>query len=390
MSRVTVRFLIVAIAAAIVAAACGGGETSGGTDTSGGGAPPSTLAGYVSEIYRDEANWFCLPDGPADACRTGDLTATEIRRDLAPAEVPFEAAADPAVDCFYLYPTVTTDPTAANVAADAPRDTARARVVDEAARFGSVCRVFAPWYPQSTGTPGSIPPPEAERVAYDAARDAFLHYLDQFNGGRPFTVIGHGQGADLLSRVVQDEVDTSPTRLPQLVSAVLVGTTRVFVPDGGTVGGTFQNVPLCTNRTQNGCAIAFNAFQRGVPPPSGGGPLYAAIPPGTDAGCTNPAGLDGSKGQFRGSYFPAGDPGLPAVTTPFALYREYYRGECATRSGARYVAVDVTTDPNDVRPLGPVESSPGQEAGLGLFDVEFEMALGDLIDLVDTQAASRN
>jgi hypothetical protein len=106
------------------------------------------------------------------------------------------------------------------------------------------------------------------------------------------------------------------------------------------------------------------------------------------APCTNPAGLDGSKGQFRGAFFPSTDPGLPPVATPYALYREYYRGECATRSGASYLAVDTTTDPSDVRPLGPVESAPGQEAGLGLHDLELELALADLLALIDTQATT--
>jgi hypothetical protein len=382
---------LAALAASVVlAAGCASGDGGTGADAaSEPSSTPSTLPGYVSDTYLEETNWFCLPDGPADACRATDLAATEIKRDLTTIDVPFEAAEAPAVDCFYLYPTLAGDGSTPNVTPASPRDTARTRVIDEAARFTSVCRVFAPWYPQSTSPPGATPSPEAEQIAYDAARDAFLHYLAQFNGGRPFALVGHGQGADLITRLVQDEVDTSPERLPLLLSAALVGSTRVFVPTDGVVGGSFQNVPLCTNRAQNGCAIAFQAFQVGVPPPSGGGPLYALVPPGMRSPCTNPAGLDGSKGQLRGSYFLASGPGLPPVSTPFALYREYYRGECATRSGASYLAIDTTTDPDDVRPLGPVESSPGQEAGLGLFDVEFEMALGDLIDLVETQAAAR-
>jgi hypothetical protein len=380
----TTKALAAFVGLALAAVAC----SSGGDDDGAGSATTATTArpdGYVSEVYADDANWLCRP-GVEGVCSGADLTATEIARDLATTEVPFEPAPDPAVDCFYVYPTVRADGAEPNATDAADREPEAAVTRDEAARFGAACRVFAPWYPQSIAPPGSLPSPESEQLAYDAVRDAFLHYLDQDNGGRPFALIGHGQGADLLSRVVQDEIDQVPERAARLLSAQLVGSTRVFVPGGAPVGGTFQNLPLCGDRNQVGCVIAYNAFQLGVPPPTGGGPLYAAIPEGMVAACTSPAGLDGSKGQFRGAYFPSTDPGLPPVATPYALYREYYRGECATRSGAAYLAIDTVTDPNDVRPLGPVEGSPGQEIGLGLFDVELELALGDLIDLVDTQA----
>src|SRR5690606_36583310 len=142
-----------------------------------------------------EGNWLCLPGRAGDLCEAADLTATEVRRDLSTVEVPFEPAADPPVDGFYVYPTVTQDSDGPNAWPDGPRDAAEAVVRDVAARFSSVCRVFAPWHPQATVAAGGLPAPDQEQVAYDAVVDAFLHYLDQHSGGRPFVLIGHGQGA---------------------------------------------------------------------------------------------------------------------------------------------------------------------------------------------------
>lgn len=371
-----------------VLASCGSADDDGASTTTSFDAPRGT--GHVSKTYAQDESWLCLPGGDEDVCESADLTATEVRRDLSTIDVPFEPASDPTVDCFYVYPTVRGDFDGPNASPDVPRDPEEAVVRDEAARFSSVCRVFAPWYPQATGAEGVPPSPEREQVAYDAVVDAFLHYLDQHNEGRPFVLIGHGQGADLLTRLVQEQVEPDPARLGQLVSALLIGSTRLFVPDGALVGGSFTTVPLCTDRAQNGCVVAYHAFQRGVPPPPGGGPLYASIPEGTVAPCANPAGLDGSKGQLRGAYFPGTDAGLPPVPTPFVLFRELYRGECTTRNGVRYLAVDLTTDPNDVRPLGPVEDAPGQEADLGLHDLELELTLGDLLALVETQSEARH
>jgi len=65
----------------------------------------SPFTGYRSATYQDPRMWICRPDLPNDACR-GDLTATEIRLDGTRTIVPQHSAAAPAVDCFYVYPTV--------------------------------------------------------------------------------------------------------------------------------------------------------------------------------------------------------------------------------------------------------------------------------------------
>ena len=61
---------------------------------------------------------------------------------------PAAPAADPPIDCFYVYPTVSRQKTInANLTID-PEE--RAVAAAQAARFSQVCRVYAPMYPQLT------------------------------------------------------------------------------------------------------------------------------------------------------------------------------------------------------------------------------------------------
>src|SRR5258706_4727307 len=94
---------------------------------------------------------LCRPDLPNDACRV-NLDATELRPDGSRVVVPFVPAAKTSVDCFYVYPTVDLTMVPGNHTDFA--DTTLMREVTQAqvARFGKVCRVFAPLYRQVTIT----------------------------------------------------------------------------------------------------------------------------------------------------------------------------------------------------------------------------------------------
>ena len=59
--------------------------------------------------YSDGKTWLCRP-GRHDACDV-DLTATVIAANGALAREGWTADPDASIDCFYVYPTVSTDPT---------------------------------------------------------------------------------------------------------------------------------------------------------------------------------------------------------------------------------------------------------------------------------------
>ena len=124
---------------------------------------------------------------------------------------PASPAVAPAFDCFYVYPTVSTQRTAnANLRVQ-PAEVGVA--VAQAARFSQVCRVWAPMYRQRTAASGrqaSGPTRGPTPSPTQRPRRHGSDYLANDNDGRPFIFIGHSQGAAMLIRLVRNVID--PTR----------------------------------------------------------------------------------------------------------------------------------------------------------------------------------
>ena len=125
------------------------------------------------------------------------------RDDLRPA---CPSSQNPPIDCFYVYPTVSTQPTAnANLHID-PQE--RAVAIAQASRFSQVCRVYAPMYPQLTLSAISKGiRPQSAAIAYLGVLSAWNDYLAHYNKGRGVVLIGHSQGASLLIALIKREID---------------------------------------------------------------------------------------------------------------------------------------------------------------------------------------
>jgi hypothetical protein len=114
-------------------------------------APEATnpYPGYSSATYADPAHWLCRPDKD-DVC-DADMDATSIKANGKAKVERFRATKKPKIDCFYIYPTISTDTTGNSDLV--PGDDQELFVVrQQAARLGAVCRVFAPVYRQITLT----------------------------------------------------------------------------------------------------------------------------------------------------------------------------------------------------------------------------------------------
>ena len=97
--------------------------------------------------YRDDSSWLCRPGRKGDACDV-DLTTTIVAADGTLARETFAADPKAPIDCFYVYPTVSTDKTQNS---DMTADPAEKNVIlQQFARFASKCRTFAPMYRQIT------------------------------------------------------------------------------------------------------------------------------------------------------------------------------------------------------------------------------------------------
>src|SRR5262249_33439727 len=156
-----------------------------------------------------------------------------------------DAAANPGFDCFYVYPTVSTEPTNNADLTVQPEEVAAA--VAQASLFSQVCRIWAPMYRQPTLAPlltGPAGNPARNTVAFQSLLAGWVDYLAHFNDGRPVIFLGHSQGAAMLIRLLSSRIDPEPSLRDRVVSAIIAGG-NVVVPTGQLVGSTFHHLPLC-------------------------------------------------------------------------------------------------------------------------------------------------
>ncbi|MDX2235233.1 MAG: DUF3089 domain-containing protein [Hyphomonadaceae bacterium] len=360
--------------------------------------------------YANPESWACLP-GHAGLCDT-DLTTTVVAADGALATEAFAPSADPAIDCFYVYPTVSNDPGGnSDMRADAEE---RYVVAQQFARFAAVCRPFAPLYRQVTltalrGLLTGRPIPSDPAMAYADVKAAWETYLARHNEGRGVLLVGHSQGAGLLTALVAREIEGKPVAA-RMVAAYLIGA-NVPVPRGGVVGGAFKSTPLCAQPDQTGCVVSYVSFRETAPPPPssrfGAAQMNAASPAvGGDvlAACVNPAALSGGAAPLR-SYLaatsatvvsPAPGPTRTwaagkSVETPFVATPGLLSAQCQANGTHQWLSVRVNADPADPRTddiPGDVIANGVVLADWGLHLVDMNIAMGDLVDLAGRQGAA--
>jgi hypothetical protein len=343
--------------------------------------------------------WLCRPGEEPDPC-TSSLTAT-VAPQSGPKTVQHGSdAAHPTIDCFYVYPTVSTQPGAlANLSID-PAETAVAKA--QASRFSQTCRVYAPMYRQLTlaalTNAGDLTAANLA-TAYSDVQAAWDDYLARDNDGRGVVVIGHSQGSAMLIALLRRKVDGDAAVRRRLVSAIILGG-NVTVPIGKTVGGSFSHIPACTSTTETGCVIAYSSFDQ--QPPSNSlfgrpGAGVSGLSPGaplTKAGlqvlCVNPAAPSGGVAPLT-PYFPAAQTTLglgseasvaPVVSTPWVTEPGLYTGQCEYNEGASWLQVSAPIHPGDTRPI--VKQTIGPTWGLHLVDVN--ITLGNLVTLVGDES----
>lgn len=348
--------------------------------------------------YGDAANWLCLP-GRTDACASPDTV--ELRPDGYGAPVVTRAAADPPVDCFYIYPTVSRD---AGFNSDlVPGIEERAAVQIQFARYSSVCRPFVPVYRSGTVAAvrsvldGLNPEPIRQR-AFGDVQAAFRYYLRHYNNGRPIVLVAHSQGSVYAIELLKREFEGRPLER-QLVSAIIPGWI-VEVPQGRVTGGTFRSLPLCTSPGQTGCVVSYVSFREGQEPPADAMFGHASRPDWTIA-CTNPAALGSNRRVTLDSYFFTGSSeSMPSRvvwsrTGPpparFVHARGLATAACVNNGRTGYLSLGVNADPNDAR----ADDIPGEIFfwrytfdGWGMHLADMNAPQGDLIRMVATQSAA--
>ena len=351
--------------------------------------------------YALEQNWLCRPDR-RDACSTPSLDVTEVAPDGALTVRAVSRAKAPEADCFYVYPTLSYD---AGGNSDMIANDEERRVVEaQFARFGTVCRTFAPMYRQSTlswlrSNMIGMPIPMDPELRYTDVRDAWRRYLAADNNGRPFVLVGHSQGSGLLKRLIADEIEGKPVA-SQMLSAMLAGT-NVAVPKGKDQGGDLKTTPVCRKAGQTNCVIAWTSFREKMPPPANS--RFGRVPdPAQESVCANPAALGGGMAPVN-ARFPSGaaigdlvtasprwTKDNAPVTTPSVAVPGLYAAQCVTVNGANVLSVRINADPVDARiddVGGDVRLGNYVALDWGLHLIDVSLVMQDMVDLVPAQLA---
>ena len=335
--------------------------------------------------YARTSNWLCLP-GRADICST-PIATTDLNPGGYGASGQSRIAARAPVDCFYVYPTVSSD---AGMNSDlVVGSEEKFAVQSQFARFASVCRPFAPIYRQLTvsavvalAAGGDVGP--AARIAYGDVAAAWRTYLAKYNQGRPFVLIGHSQGSALLIQLIAREIEGKPVA-KRMKLAIIPGY-DVLVPEGKLVGGTFASTPLCSRPGETGCVMAWTSYrERNEPPP--GAMFGYADRAGMTVGCVNPA-LPGARDWvpldsywYTRSTNPV--PGGPiswssegAPPTPFVRTQGLVSGKCVNAGPRGYLSIRTNHSPGDKR----TDRIGGEVGVFGMFLPGWGMHLSDIAE----------
>ncbi|RMI28710.1 DUF3089 domain-containing protein [Nocardia stercoris] len=257
--------------------------------------------------------WLCRPGMVDNPCELPSGTTDLLTGAVTPDRPATDA--DRPVDCFYVYPTVSNQISLHGDPVAAPEYRSIAEF--QAARFSSMCRVFAPVYrevPLAGLGPGLLGAGSLFDTGYADVLAAWNDYLAHDNDGRGVVFIGHSQGTMMLRKLIREQVDPDPALRDRVVGAFLMGGNVTTARDS-TTGGDFADLPLCTQPGQDGCVVAYSTEIAPIPSIFGDSELdllsgAMGLPhgPGYQVACTDPAVLAGDDSPV----------GLTIPSAPFA------------------------------------------------------------------------
>ncbi|MFN3229627.1 MAG: DUF3089 domain-containing protein [Asticcacaulis sp.] len=193
-------------------------------------------------------------------------TAPDYRNARAWARIPDNphlwSAADPAVDVFFVHPTTYDGGRHWNAPYDdkATQRILEARILPNySGPFTRSGRVFAPHYRQASLYSNLTLREDARdsrRFAYGDVRQAFLTWLQAYNSGRPFVLVGIEQGGLHAARLLRDEVAVRPDLKARMVAAYIIG-----APLRRHDFNAATSIPTCQARSEAGCLVAYAPVQ---------------------------------------------------------------------------------------------------------------------------------
>lgn len=131
--------------------------------------------------------------------------------------------------------------------------------------FNAAGRIFAPHYRQATFY-SFIRPSKHSRaaleLAYDDLANAFDHFIENFNNGRPFILAGHSQGALHLTRLLEEKIENNPELRQRFIAAYPIG----FRFPADKMGTSFKHLKAAQSATDLGVIINWDSYVEGGKP----------------------------------------------------------------------------------------------------------------------------
>ncbi len=204
--------------------------------------------------YHDLANWAAHPWkwDPSDSV---------------PAPLRAQHFKDSVVDVFFVHPTTFTasSDTASNARLDDAglnERTDELSMLNQASAFNEQTRVFAPRYRQAHYRNYLLKDTTITGPAFDTAyadvKNAFLFFLENYSGGRPFIIASHSQGTMHAARLIKELIEGTNLQ-NRLVCAYLIG---MPVPVD-----YFTSIPACKDSVATGCIVSWRTMKRGYEGP---------------------------------------------------------------------------------------------------------------------------
>ena len=375
--------LLPALALTMTACSSSGSNQSSSTTT----APTTT-----TRTPGPTTTWLCAPGLASNPC-TGNLDYSSVPAAGPTTLTKVTVAKNPPIDCFYAYGAVSPEPTANSDLVVGPSEVTSAQT--QAAPFSQDCRIFAPMYQEITqaglyglvANPTNPSGPASIETAYQSLKSGFEAFLALEPKGKHFTLLGHSEGAAMLIRLIQEEIDTNPALRQRLVSAILIGANLTVAP-GKTTGGAFQHIPLCTSAAETGCVIAYSSFYAQPPadtnfgiPGQGIGLLWGQTQKtGLQIACVNPAQLRSQTNTLDNRFQNTSGP------VPYVSYPGLYSGTCQTTQGVTFF--NISTAPPSTAANANIRPLATSSGGWGLHQYDINLTMGDLVTIVATQAKS--
>ncbi len=138
-----------------------------------------------------------------------------------------------AVDVFYLYPTAWAkvnedDPIICEIDNPVMLKQSKMAYNRQATAFETIANVYAPFYRQDDAASTLQMPVEEQQnivksIPLTDATAAFDYYIEHYNNGRPFILVSHSQGSNVMIYVLQDYMKEHPDVYKRMVAAYVIG-----------------------------------------------------------------------------------------------------------------------------------------------------------------------